>query len=102
MKAEVEWTNPAFAKLEDLPEHLAFEIIRRVDLLAPFPEMGLSSRSRYPELANCRQVILSNFYRVIYEYRETRAVVYILDVQHCHGRLPSAAELKHRSRNLDE
>ena len=98
MRAEVEWTNPAFEKIEALPEHLAFDIVRRVDLLASFPEMGLSLRSIYSELDNCRQLILSNFYRVIYESKAAEATVYILEVQHCRRRLPSAAELKHRIR----
>jgi mRNA-degrading endonuclease RelE of RelBE toxin-antitoxin system len=102
MRTEVEWTNPAFTKLETLPEHLAFEIVHRVDALAAFPEMGLSLRSLYPELLNCRQLILSSSYRVIYEYNLGERTVYILDVQHCRRRLPSASELKHRIRKDQE
>jgi mRNA-degrading endonuclease RelE of RelBE toxin-antitoxin system len=102
MRAEVEWTNPAFVKLEALPEHLAFEVVRRVDLLAAFPEMGLSIRTNYPELHNCRQLILSNSYRVIYEFKPAKSTVYVLDVQHCRRRLPSAAELKHRIRQENQ
>ena len=95
MRAEVEWTDPAFAKLEALPPHLAFDIVRRVDLLAALPEMGLALRSLYPQLQNCRQLIVERSRRVIYEYRQSRRIVYVLDVQHCRQRLPTAAELKH-------
>lgn len=37
MSADIEWVDPAFEKLEALPSTMAFEIIRRVDLLAAFP-----------------------------------------------------------------
>lgn len=96
MRAEVEWTNPAFARLEALPENLSFEIVRRADLLASFPEMGVSLHSLYPELTNCRQLILSSSYRVIYDFNPAQGTVYILEVQHCRRRLPSASELRHR------
>lgn len=96
MRADIQWSDPAFAKLESLPEQLAFEIVHRIDLLVSFPEMGLSLRSLYPQLKNCRQLILSNSYRVIYEFSEDDETVYILEVQHCRFRLPTAAELKHR------
>lgn len=96
MMAEIEWTSTAFSKLEALPRDLAFEIIHRADLLAAFPEMGLSLRSLYPQLKNCRQLILSNSYRVIYEFSREDGMVYVLEVQHCRQRLPSVAELKHR------
>ncbi len=96
MRAEIEWTSPAFAKLEALPEHLAFEVVRRIDLLAVFPEMGLSLHSLYRQLKNCRQLRLSRSYRAIYEFSASDETVYILEVQHCRQRLPSAAELKNR------
>ena len=49
MRAEIEWSDPAFAKLATLPPHLPFDIVRRVDLLAAFPKIGLSLRTLYPE-----------------------------------------------------
>lgn len=96
MSADVEWVNPAFEKLEALPPTIAFEIVRRVDLLAAFPEMGVSLRSRYPQLGNCRQLILSSSFRIIYEFDAAAGLVYILELQHCRQRLPSVAELRFR------
>ena len=96
MIAHIEWVQPAFESLESLPSNLAFEIIRRVDLLAAFPEMGVSLASRYRKLGNCRQLILSPSYRVIYEFDADAGLVYILAIQHCRQRLPSVAELKFR------
>jgi mRNA-degrading endonuclease RelE of RelBE toxin-antitoxin system len=94
--AAIEWTAPAFAQLEALPEKPAFEIVRRVDLLETFPEMGVSLKSQYPALQNCRQLVVKRSHRVIYEFERTTNTVYILAVQHCRQSLPTARELKRR------
>ncbi|MEK6410324.1 MAG: type II toxin-antitoxin system RelE/ParE family toxin [Acidobacteriota bacterium] len=96
MSADIEWVDPAFEKLEALPSTMAFEIIRRVDLLAAFPEMGVSLHSRYPQLGNCRQLIVGASYRIIYEFDAVAGSVYILVLQHCRQRLPTVAELRFR------
>jgi len=96
MTADIEWVDPAFETLEALPSNMAFEIIRRVDLLAAFPEMGVSLHSRYPQLGNCRQLIVGASFRIIYEFDVVARTVYILVLQHCRQRLPSVAELRFR------
>jgi mRNA-degrading endonuclease RelE of RelBE toxin-antitoxin system len=97
--ATIEWTDPAFAQLEALPEKLAFEIVRRVDLLETFPEMGASLRSQYPTLQNCRQLIVKGSYRVIYEFERSVDTVYVLAVQHCRQSLPPIGELRRRHKD---
>ena len=92
--ASIEWTQTAFAHLEALPSSLAFEIIRRVDMLETFPEMGVSLRSRYSSLQNCRQMIIKRAHRVVYEFNADAGVVFILAVQHCRQQLPTASELR--------
>ena len=47
---QVEWTSRAFLVLETLPQTIAFDIIRRVDFLPNFPEMGAKFDSRFPNL----------------------------------------------------
>jgi ParE toxin of type II toxin-antitoxin system, parDE len=96
MSADIEWVDPAFEKLEALPSTMAFEIIRRVDLLASFPQMGVSLNSRYPQLGNCRQLIVGASYRIIYEFDALAGLVYILELQQCRQRLPTIAELRFR------
>ncbi len=96
MSFDIEWVDPAFEKLESLPSTMAFEIVRRVDLLASFPEMCPSLHSRYPQLGNCRQLIVDRSYRIIYEFDAVAASVYILELQHCRQRLPTVAELRFR------
>ncbi len=44
--AEIVWTSPAFSQIEALPAAAAFEIVRRVDVLEAFPEMGAPVRTR--------------------------------------------------------
>lgn len=100
--ASIEWTDPASAQLEALSEKLAFEIVRRVDLLATFPEMGVSVKSQYPSLQTCRQLIVKRSHRVIYEFERATNTVYILAVQHCRQLLPAASELKRRREHESE
>lgn len=99
--ASVEWTAPAFAQLERFPEALAFEVVRRVDLLAQFPGVGASLESRFPTLINCRQLISSRTHRVIYEVDEVADRVYILAVQHCRQKLPTMRDLRRRRNKPD-
>lgn len=101
--ASIEWTVPAFAQLEELPQKLAFDVVRRVDLLAHHPEMGVSLRSRFPSLKNCRQLIIGRTHRIVYELDEESNTVYLLAIQHCRQRLPATRDLKRALRpELDE
>lgn len=94
--AEVVWTSPAFAQVEALPESVAFEIVRRVDVLEAFPETGAPVVSGDAGLRKCRQLIVKRIYRVVYEYDEADGKVYIFAVQHCRRKLPSGRDLKRR------
>jgi len=91
---DIVWTTPSFAQLEALPEALAFDIVGRVDVLAAFPEMGVSLRSRYPVLRNCRQLIVKKSHRIVYEFAADTETIYILAVQHCRQQLPTTRELR--------
>ena len=90
----IEWTIPAFTQLEALPQTLAFAIINRVDLLATFPDLGVSLQSVFPALRNCRQLIIKRNYRVLYEFDPVTDLLIILAVQHCRQQLPTATEMK--------
>ena len=97
----IQWTGPAFRELERLQESLAFGIIRRVDLLSTFPELGADLGSRFSELAGLRQMIIDRRWRVIYEYDEVEATVWVLSVQSCRQKLPSPRTLRKRKRKID-
>jgi mRNA-degrading endonuclease RelE of RelBE toxin-antitoxin system len=99
--AEIRWTTPAFAALETLPQGVAFEIVRRVDLLGNFPLGGASLQTDFDTLKPCRQLIVKRKYRVVYEYDEFDDAVYILAVQSCRQKLPSARDLKRRMPDED-
>ena len=90
----VEWTSRAFLVLEKLPQAIAFDIVRRVDLLPKIPEMGAELDSRFAALKGYRQIIVKRNYRVIYDYDEFENRIYILAVQNCRQQLPSARDLK--------
>jgi hypothetical protein len=92
--AFIERAQTAFTQIEAIPSSLSFEIIRRVDLLETFPKMGVSLRSRYPQLQNCRQIVIKRAHRVVYKFNTETEVVYILAVQHCRQRLPATSELR--------
>jgi len=92
----VEWTPLAFAQLEALPAVLAFEVVRRVDTLAAFPEAGARVMSQDPSLLKCRQLIVKRTHRVVYEYDGSTGIVYVLAVQRCRQKLPTGRELKRR------
>ena len=94
----VKWATPAFNQLESIPEIIASEIIQRVGLLETFPEAGPTVFSQYPDLATLRHLIVDRAYRVIYENSLDADVIYILAVQHCRRRLPTAGELRRKLR----
>ena len=93
---EIEWTAPAFTQLESLSQALAFEVVRRVDVLNTFPEVGVKIESADSGLQKCRQLIIKRSHRVVYEYDRTQGIIYILAVQHCRQRLPTERDLKRR------
>ncbi len=93
---QTEWTSRAFSVLENLFQAVAFEIIRRVDLLPKFPEIGAKLDSRFSSLSNYRQLVIKRNYRVIYDYDEFENRIYILAVQSCRQKLPSARDLKRK------
>jgi mRNA-degrading endonuclease RelE of RelBE toxin-antitoxin system len=100
--AEIEWTIPAFASLEKLPQTIAFEIVRRVELLADFPESGASLQSELPLLKQCRQLVIKRKYRVVYEFDEFENTIYILAAQNCRQKLPTARDLKRQMPAADD
>jgi hypothetical protein len=95
----VQWSGPAFRKLESLPQKLAFEIISRTDLLSAFPELGNELGSRFEQLAGLRQLIVDRRWRVIYEVDQKDAAIWILAVQSCRQRLPSKRTMKKQKRD---
>jgi mRNA-degrading endonuclease RelE of RelBE toxin-antitoxin system len=93
---QVEWTSRAFLVLETLPQTIAFDVIRLVDLLPKFPEMGAKIETRFQLLKDYRQIIVKNSYRVIYDFDEIENRIYILAVQNCRQQLPSTRDLKRK------
>ena len=91
---DIEWTTQAFDRLETLSDSIAFEIIRRADVLAAFPEMGVSMSEHYQTTFNYRQLIIKGNYRVIYRYDADQSIVYIAAIQHCRRQLPSYSDLQ--------
>lgn len=98
---EIEWSSLAFDQLEALPEALAFEVVRRTDLLASFPEMGISLKTHYQTSYNYRQLIVKRNHRVIYRYDAESSLIYILTVQHCRQQLPSARDLRRMGKRTE-
>jgi plasmid stabilization system protein ParE len=98
----VEWCAPAFAQLEALDRKLAFEIVEKVDVLMTFPESGAPLESVQQSLRGCRQLVVGRHTRVVYEYDADAGEVWVLAVQHCRQRLPSARELKRRRREEEQ
>lgn len=90
----IEWTTLAFDRLESLPDAIAFEIVRRVDALAAFPEMGASIREQYQTILNYRQLIIKGNHRVIYRYDAEQSVIYVAAIQHCRQQLPSYSDIQ--------
>jgi len=98
MKHFIQWSGPGFRELEQFPERKAFGILQRTDLLSTFPELGSDLGSRFPELSGLRQLIIDRLIRVIYEFDKVESTVWILSVQHCRQKLPTASDLKRRRR----
>jgi len=94
----IQWTDQAFRELESLPEKLAFEIIRKTDLLSLFPELGPNIGDRFKQLVGVRQLIIDRRWRVIYEFDDSRSTVFILAVQSCRQKLPSQNKSRKRKR----
>ena len=92
----IQWTDQAFHELESLPEKLAFEIIRKTDLLSPFPELGSDLGSRVKQLAGLRQLVINRRWRVIYEFDDSKSTVFILAVQSCRQKLPTTRKMRSR------
>jgi mRNA-degrading endonuclease RelE of RelBE toxin-antitoxin system len=93
---EIEWTSQAFLVLENLPQAIAFEIIKQVDYLQQFPLLGVNLESRFIALKNYQQLIIKRKYRVIYDYDEFEQKIYVLTVQNCRQELPSPRDLKRK------
>ncbi len=91
---DIEWTTQAFETLEALSDALAFEIVRRVDVLGAFPEMGVSMSEHYQTAFNYRQLIVKSNYRVVYRYDAGQSLIYIAAIQHCRQQLPSYSDLQ--------
>jgi len=91
---DIEWTTQAFDRLEALSDTIAFEIVRRTDVLAAFPEMGVSMSEHYQTVFNYRQLIVKGNYRLIYRYDTDLGVIYIAAIQHCRQQLPSYSDLQ--------
>jgi mRNA-degrading endonuclease RelE of RelBE toxin-antitoxin system len=97
----IQWTNRAFNELEVLPGEISFEIIRRVDFLAKFPEMGSPLESQFASLKGLRQIVIKRNWRVVYDFEADEETIYIVAVQNCRQKLPSTRELKKRKRQID-
>ena len=97
----IQWTNSAFNELEILPQEISFEIIRQVDLLTQFPEMGAPLESRFPRLKDIRQLIIKRNIRVVYEFDYEKETIFILAVQNCRQKLMNLRDLKRRKRQVD-
>lgn len=97
----IQWTNAAFNELKVLPEEIAFEIIRRVDFLAQYPEMGGLLETRFTRLKGLRQIIVKRNWRVIYDFETDSETVFIVAVQNCRQKLPFSSELKRRKNRID-
>ncbi|MEP6901816.1 MAG: type II toxin-antitoxin system RelE/ParE family toxin [Actinomycetota bacterium] len=95
----IQWTNTAFNELEVLPAELSFQIIRQVDFLAQFPEMGALLESRFPRFKEFRQLIIKRNIRVVYEV--DKETIFILAVQNCRQKLLPMRDLKRRKRQVD-
>jgi len=98
----IEWCAPAFAQLEALDQKLAFEVVERFDVLATFPESGAPLDSTHRSLRGYRQLVVGRRHRVVFEYDPDAGEIWVLAVQHCRQRLPSARKLKRRRHSEEE
>jgi hypothetical protein len=99
--ADLIWTSPAFLVLEKLPQATAFGIVRQVDHLRKFPEMGpLIMRPKH--LSKYRQLIYKHTYRTIYRFDEIENCVRIVHLHNCRQKLPSARRLNQALKDTGE
>jgi hypothetical protein len=92
----IQWTDQAFREMERLPQKLAFEIIRKTDLLSTFPEIGSDLGLYNAVLIGLRQLIVNRRWRVVYELDQNDSTVWILAVQSCRQKLPTRGSLRKR------
>jgi hypothetical protein len=95
------WTSAAFLVLETLPQATAFGIVRQVDYLRRFPEMG-AQIVRPRHLSKYRQMIYKRTYRTIYRYDEIDNCVRVLHIQNCRQKLPTAQQLERARKDEGE
>ena len=99
MMSHLEYMARSFAVLESLPQHTAFGIVSQLAHLRQSPRMGATLGPRFPKLKDFRQILYKRVMRVIYEFDEYENVVYILAIQDCRQKLPSARHLKRDNPN---
>jgi mRNA-degrading endonuclease RelE of RelBE toxin-antitoxin system len=96
---QFELSTPAFTTLEALPQIVAFKIIKRLESVAVFPNSGVSLEVYSPNLKRYRQIIVSKKFRVIYRINESKKIIYVVSIQYCRQKLPSARELNRLSKS---
>lgn len=84
----------AFAVLESLPETVAFDLFKKLDRLADFPQMGTPLGPRFPKLKGYRQLVYNRRLRIIYEFDEYDNTIYVLAINDCRQKLPTPRELR--------
>ena len=92
--ADLVWTSPAFLVLETLPPAIGMGLFGLAERLGDFPKMGSPLDGYSKAFAGYRQLIYRRQFRAIYEFDETENCVYILHLQDCRQRFPTARELK--------
>ena len=80
---------------------LFIKIVRQVDLLGEFPELGATLESRFASLRGLRHLVIQRNWRVVYEFDEEEITIFILAVQHCRQQLQPIRDLKRRKRQID-
>jgi len=95
------WTSAAFLALETLPQATAFGIIRQVDHLQQFPEMG-SQIVRKKHLSTYRQLIYKRTYRTIYRFDKLKNCIYVVNLHNCRQRTPTDKQLDQSLKNESE
>lgn len=93
MKTHIELMAQTFAVLELLTQTIAFEVFSKIDKLSNFPQMGSPLGPRFPRLGKFRQLIYRRRLRIIYEFDEVENTVYVLVIQDCRRKMPTAREL---------
>jgi plasmid stabilization system protein ParE len=89
----IEWTTPAFNQLEALPQRLAFSIVKRVDRLAIFPEMGSILEGRSYGRLPYRKLVCGRSYVALYLFDVAQGQIWVMALQHFRQAIPSEEEL---------